>query len=527
MIRVREAKESDVEQIRKVYLAIYGEFYSHPQFYDIQSIKKMVYSDDTMLLVAEDTDTSQVVGTASVLMQVGAHSDLLGEFGRLAVHPNAHRKGIGKLLMEGRLQRLTDRLHLTIVEPRTVHTYAQKIALSHGFVPVGFQPMKLLLSRRESLLVLVRFFEGCLELRKNNPRVISEVYPLAKLALDNCGLKNDAIVEDESAVYPHDNRFELTELTAEGYTTLLQFQRGRVKQREIFGPIRLHHGLSRIRALKSNYLLARVGEHIAGGVGFTIDDAEKTLRIFELVSQDSYPVRFLLSEIERTCAQHYGIEYMEVDVSAYAPGMQRTFLELGYLPTAYIPAMVFHEVERLDGIRMVRLLVPPSRHDLHLTSQAKLIADYVMRGFVDRQILPKVAAAIPHIYLFKGMNEEQVRKLAGRCALKRFQKGERIFTENGKDEENYIVLKGEVQITRGTKSLPVGIVGAGENLAEMSLLTGTKHSATATALSDVEVAVLSHQEITQLVRLRPDIGLIIYRNLATGLGEKLIRSGNK
>ena len=40
MIRVREAKESDVEQIREVYLAIYGKYYSHPQFYDIQSIKR-------------------------------------------------------------------------------------------------------------------------------------------------------------------------------------------------------------------------------------------------------------------------------------------------------------------------------------------------------------------------------------------------------------------------------------------------------------------------------------------------------
>ena len=527
MIRVREAKESDVEQIREVYLAIYGEHYSHPQYYDIQEIKKMVYSDDTMLVVAEDADTGQVVGTASVLMEMGAHSDLLGEFGRLAVHPIARRKGVGKLLMQGRLERLTDRLHLTIVEPRTVHTYAQKISLSHGFAPVGFQPMKLLLSERESTLVFVRYFGGCLKLRKNNPRVISEVYPLAKLALHNCGLEDDAIVEDEPDVYPYDNRFVLDELTAEGYTTLLHFQRGRVRNREIFGPIRLHHGLSRIRALKSSYLLACEGEHIAGAVGFTIDEVEKTLRIFELVSQDKYPVRFLLSEIERECAKPNGIEYMEVDVSAYAPGMQRTLLELGYLPTAYIPAMVFHEVERLDGIRMVRLLVPPSQNELQLTSLAKPIADFVMRGFIDRQILPRVEKAIPRLYLFEGMNEEQVRQLAGRCTLKTFRQGERIFAENGMDDETYIVLEGEVEISRGKNQTPIGTVRAGESLAEMSLLTRSEHSATATAQSDVETAVLSHQEVTQLVRLRPDIGLVIYRNLATGLGKKLIRSGRR
>ncbi len=527
MIRVREAKESDVEQIRAVYLAIYGKDYSHPQFYDTQSIKKMVFSDDTMLVVAEDTDTGQVVGTASVLMEMGAHSDLLGEFGRLAVHPIAQGRGVGKLLMEGRLERLRDKLHLTIVEPRTVHKFAQKISLSHGFSPVGFQPMKLLLAQRESLLVFVRYFGDCLKLRKNNPRVISEVYPLAKLALDNCGLEDDAIVEAEAPVYPYDNRFIVKELTTEGYTTLLQFQRGRVKHREIFGPIRLHHGLSRIRALQSSYLLACVDERIVGAVGFTIDDVEKTLRIFELVSQDEYPVRFLLSEIERTCAPQYGIEYMEVDVSAYAPGMQRTLLELGYVPTTYIPAMVFHEVERLDGIRMVRLLVSPKFDGLQLTSKAKPIADFVVRGFIDRQIWPRIEKAIPHIYLFEGMNDEQVRQLAGRCTLKTFKNGQRLFTENGMDEETYIVLGGDVEISRGDDLTPIGSVGPGESLAEMSLLTRSKHSATATALSHVEVAVLSHQEVTQLIRLRPDIGVVIYRNLATGLGKKLIRSSRR
>ncbi len=93
MIEVREAQEADVEQIRQVFLAIYGQDYSHPQFYDAQLIKKMLYSDDTILVVAADTENGQILGTASVLLEMGAHSDLLGEFGRLAVHPDARHRG--------------------------------------------------------------------------------------------------------------------------------------------------------------------------------------------------------------------------------------------------------------------------------------------------------------------------------------------------------------------------------------------------------------------------------------------------
>jgi CRP-like cAMP-binding protein len=59
----------------------------------------------------------------------------------------------------------------------------------------------------------------------------------------------------------------------------------------------------------------------------------------------------------------------------------------------------------------------------------------------------------------------------------------------------------------------------------MSLLTGQAHSATARALTDVETAVLGHRDLAELIRLRPDIGLRTYRNLAVGMGEKLKRSG--
>jgi hypothetical protein len=51
----------------------------------------------------------------------------------------------------------------------------------------------------------------------------------------------------------------------------------------------------------------------------------------------------------------------------------------------------------------------------------------------------------------------------------------------------------------------------------MSLLT-------AAACTGVETAVLGHPDLAELMRLRPDIGLYIYRNLAVGMGEKLRRA---
>ena len=88
----------------------------------------------------------------------------------------------------------------------------------------------------------------------------------------------------------------------------------------------------------------------------------------------------------------------------------------------------------------------------------------------------------------------------------------------------HVVLAGEVSIGVESVAAPVGTVAAGECLGEMSLLTGAPHSATSTARTPVETAVLSHADLAGLIRLRPDVGLHLYRNLAVGMGEKLKRS---
>ena len=82
MINVREANRDDAQSISRIFQACYGEDYAYPQFYDLELLTKMIYTDDTVILVAEDKDSKEVLGTASVICQVGANSDLAGEFAK-------------------------------------------------------------------------------------------------------------------------------------------------------------------------------------------------------------------------------------------------------------------------------------------------------------------------------------------------------------------------------------------------------------------------------------------------------------
>jgi predicted N-acetyltransferase YhbS len=525
MITVREANGGDVPAIRDIFRACYAGHYSDRRYSEEQLLTRLVYSDDALVLVAEETETGKVLGTASVILEVGAYSDLVGEFGRLAVLPAARHQGVGRLLMCERLRRVRDRLQVGLSEVRVAHPYSLRIAAAHGFAAVGFLPLKWLVEQRESLALHVQYFGNALQLRNNHPRIIPEAYPLAHLALENCGLPLDVIVDEESPPYPPGADYEVQDLATEGYAALLRIERGRVRHREIFGPLRLHYGTFKLQSRRSRYLIAREEGRIAGAVGFTLDPVEKVVRVFELIGLHDHVIRFLLSHLEHSCRTEWGVRYVEVDVSAYAPRMQRTLLELHFLPAAYVPALVFHEVERLDVVKMVRLLAPPDVSTAALTPQVRALADVVMRNFKSRSVLPRIAHAVQGLPLFGGLSAEQVDRLAGVCGVSTFEPGATIFREGEPGAEIYVVLRGEVAISLSASPDPVGTVGEGECLGEMALLAAAPHSATATARTRVEAAVLGHRDLTELIRLRPDIGVQMYKNLAVGMGEKLKRRG--
>jgi len=521
MPEIREALESDVEQIRDVYIAAYGSDYAYPQYYDIDLLKRMVFSDDTMLLVAEDTEQHRIVGAASVILDIGAYGDLIGEFGRLVVHPDARRQGIGSQLMKARLRLVRDRLHVGVVEARLTHPYSQRIASAHGFVPVGFFPQKLLLKQRECVGLWAQYFGDSLDMRRNHPHVVSEAYPLAASVLESVGLEGDAIVDEESAPYPPMMNFDVDQLTTEGYSALLRFERGRVHHREVFGALRLHYGLFKMRAKHSTYLLAREAGRLVGAIGFIIDNNEKAVQIIELISVGERPIRFLLYEVEQRCREEWDIAYLEISVSAHSPRIQRTLVEHGFSASAYVPALVFHDVERLDIIKMSKLLVPYDPGPLRIVDEARPVVDLVTAQFKSGDLAPFITNTLAQTAIFSGLTDEQMSRLAAECVVGGCAAGQTLFSEGSRDAAAHIILEGEVLVTVGDPPTPVGKVGARHCIGEISLVSATPHSATAIARDDVKTASLTHQRLHDLVRHRPDIGVVIYRNVAIQLGKKL------
>jgi CRP-like cAMP-binding protein/GNAT superfamily N-acetyltransferase len=521
-VRVREAVETDSSRIAELYRTVYGTEYVYARFYDEHEIKRMVFDEETLVLVAEDAASGRMVGSASVLFTMGALTDLVGEFGRLVVDPNFQGQGIGTTLMQERLARVGDRLHVAFAEVRVISQSSPRISQRHGFAPVGALPQKVILGdRREHAGLLVKYFGDALALRKNHPRIIPEAHHLAELALAGAGVTPDVIIDDEAAAYPANTSYGLEELTAQGYAPLLRIERGRVRHREVFGPERLHYGLFKLAGSHSHYIVARDGARIVGAVGYTKDAHARSVRIFEVIHAEEDTIRMLLEALLGRCSAE-GIETVQVDVSAHAPRMQRTLLEMGFLPAAYIPAFAFVDVERIDIVKMYRLMVSLEVLPFEAPEPTLSVGRYVLDQFARRQLLPRLARAMERLEICRGLTEEQSARLLGEFATGAIEAGAEIFSQGAPPERMLLVVGGRARVL--IDGAMVGVVEEGESLGEVSFLSDTPHSASAVAETDMEIGVLVRSRLDALVRRRPDIGALVYRNLAQGLGEKLRRA---
>jgi GNAT superfamily N-acetyltransferase len=517
---IREAAETDVGQIRDLFQLSYGEDYAFPQFFDPAYLKKQIFSDDCLMLVAVARSSGVLLGTSSVVFDVGAFTDLVGEFGRLVVHPDGRGRGIATQLMKQRLARVAQHLHVGLADNRVTHVYSQKISISHGFAPVGFLPIH----NGEPVALFARHFGDSLRLRRNHPHVVPAVHGLADTAMQNLGLACDAIADETASAYPNETKFELEEMDATGYASLLRFERGRLRHRDIFGPVKLHFGLRALKRHHTHYLLAKRGGQFMGAIGYARDqNVDNAVRIFELIYLNEQPVRFLLAELERRCREHWHVDYLETDVSADSPRMQKTLLELGFLPVAYVPAAAFHHVERLDTVRMQRMYVPVSSAGVSLVDEMKPIANHVLGQFQRQWIEPLLANTLPHTSLFQGLNAEQTACLANLFCRIQFAAGDWIASAGRRDGKAYVVLSGRVRVVTCDRE-SADVVGAGEFLGELALLNDAPHSAGVQALDTVSAAVIDHDDLSNLLQTRGDIGCVLYRNLAKGLGDKLKRA---
>jgi len=519
---IRVAEERDLDAVRDLFVAAYGTNYPFREFYDTHWLKRAVFDEDTLFLVA--LQGGRMAGTASVMLTAGDLSDLLGEFGRLVVHPDLRGGDVATRLSADLISRVERSIRFGFAEARTAHPGSQKILERSGFAPVGFEPLKYQVHGRESVVLYGRLFGPPGELRRNHPRLIPELAPLAAHALRAMGIDPDVVVADEEAGYPRgrsDGGLRVEELSEQGWSPLLRIERGRVRNREVFGNLSLSHGFFKIKTDSTRYLVAS-REAVAGGLGLTHDPVDGRVRIFELIGFDDEVKGRLLSEAERLAREELGAVYLDIDVSAYAPAIQRTLERMGFAAVAYCPSMVFEGVERLDVVRMAKLLMPYFREDIPLTVPSGQVRDLVEKALADRRQGCRVADAARATRLFRGLDDGDIYHLARIGRVLHFPSGERLVRQGTEGDRFFLAIGGGMRAL--VNGVEVGRIAAGETAGELALVDAGVRSADVVADGEVEAVEIRCEDFHALIDRRPRIGSVVMRNLAVILGERLRRA---
>jgi len=122
--------------------------------------------------------------------------------------------------------------------------------------------------------------------------------------------------------------------------------------------------------------------------------------------------------------------------------------------------------------------------------------------------------------LFEDLSEEDTHALRAMVLVVKLNRGERLFAEGDKGDKLYIIISGKIKLTKaapdGRENL-LSVHGPGEMFGELSLFDPVPRTASATAVTDTELAGLAHEDVRGWLSTRPEVSMHLLQALAQRL----------
>ncbi len=127
--------------------------------------------------------------------------------------------------------------------------------------------------------------------------------------------------------------------------------------------------------------------------------------------------------------------------------------------------------------------------------------------------------------VLKGMSLDDVRRLFSVAQRVNWKGGQEVFVEDEVGRDMYILCGGtmSVWLSAAGKGNPVAILKPGDNFGEMALVGNGKRTANVLALDDSYGIRINSQTLDKI----PNVGLQLFRNIASGLTRRLVESNHQ
>jgi CRP/FNR family transcriptional regulator len=110
--------------------------------------------------------------------------------------------------------------------------------------------------------------------------------------------------------------------------------------------------------------------------------------------------------------------------------------------------------------------------------------------------------------LFAALDDDTAAKLLSRVEVMQRRRGEVIFQQGDPAAELWLIADGRVKLTRTTndqRETVLAVLGPGEVFGETCLLEGTPRAATATAIGDTTLALVTSADVDLIIDSHPDV----------------------
>lgn len=355
-VRMRLAGLPDLETVRGLYFATYGDRYGLAEVADPEETRRALTSERIIWLLAECDGKV----AASLIIAIAPENRLGKSFGGI-VHPDFR----GQKIMEGMLKRALEHLmveggpfDMIYAVVRTFislefHNDLRKL----GFVDTGIFPNVRKVQRYETHGLKVCLGPEGLARRRRTPRLIPQAHTLYEIVRSRLGLETNRIVPVRLPPFTG-RRAELTVRTDAQDLEKIQFLHSTTRNM-VYDFFPLHH---------PNLILADSTSKTRVFLNVQPKDGHATVVGLTSEEQDRVAV---LNSVGDQC-EAMGVVYLELLVSAYEPELQAQAYQAGFLPCAYFPAARLNrQGEREDYLVTSKTFVPLHFRGLRLTEDAK------------------------------------------------------------------------------------------------------------------------------------------------------------
>jgi small-conductance mechanosensitive channel/CRP-like cAMP-binding protein len=186
----------------------------------------------------------------------------------------------------------------------------------------------------------------------------------------------------------------------------------------------------------------------------------------------------------------------------------------------------FDKRDRVDGMARDRIWyalarhgieIPVATHAVRLTELPVAVPEPPDAG-IDRR-----TECLARIGVLESLDGDQMRALAAANPERMYAAGEQVVRQGDAGDSMFVILSGRVEVTTREGDLPpvrLAVLGPGDYVGEMSLMTGAARVATVTTLEETRLLEICKDSFGRILASRPELVEEIGVALRTRLAER-------